>query len=114
MKICIILYKHVSNSRNAHNAQQNYLSIELLLNLLTAFFVEKTRFLSDFFSNSEFGMRVHREKIEARSEGISLSTFLIISLRKINILRRTKLYPIELHGIYEMHVKPMLLNIMNI
>ena len=55
-------------------------------------------------------MRVYRGKIEARSEGISLFTFLRISPRKINILKRTKLNPIKLNEANDMNVKKMLLN----
>ena len=85
LKIYITFYKHLLNTINRINAQQNYLLIELLLNLLAAFCVEKTRFLSNFFSNSEFRMRVYKGKIEARNESISLYTFLRISPPKINI-----------------------------
>ena len=94
--------------------QSNYLSIVPLLNLLAAFFVEKRRFLSIFFPNSGFGMRVYRGKIEARSEGISLYTFWTISLRKINILKKTKLDPRELNELNDMHVENILLNLTDI
>ena len=89
-KIYITFYNYVSNINNVNNARSNYLSIELLLNLLTEFFVEKTRFFPKIVSNSEFEMRVYRGKIEARNEGISFYTFLRISPRKINILKNTK------------------------
>ena len=60
-------------------------------------------------------MRVYKEKIEARSEGISLYTFLRISPRKINILKKTKLGPIELNKLNDKNVKKkMLLNLKNI
>ena len=88
--------------------------IESLLNLLAAFFVEKTRFLSIFFSVSEFGMRVYRGKIEARNESISLYTFLRISPRKMNILKKTKLDPRELNEVDDINVVKMLLNITSI
>ena len=85
------------------------------MNLLAAFLVEKTRFVSIFFSNSEFGMRVYRGKIEARNGSISLYTFLRIFPRKINILKKTKLGPRELiNEIDDTNVKAMLLNLTNI
>ena len=67
-----------------------------------------------FFSNSEFRMRVYKGKIEARNEGISLYTFLRISPRKINILKKTKLDSRELNILDNMNVKKALLNITNI
>ena len=78
MNIHITLYKYILNIINKNDAQKNYLSIEPFLNLLAAFFVEKMRFLSIFFSKSEFGMRVYRGKIEARNECILLYTCLRI------------------------------------
>ena len=72
------------------------------------------RFLPIFFSNSEFGMRVYRGEIEARNEGISLYTFLRISPRKINILEKTKLGPVDLNEFDGINVKKMLLNLTNI
>ena len=59
-------------------------------------------------------MRVHKGKIEARSESISLYTFLRISPRKINILEKAKLSPVELNRLYDMNAKKMLLNLTNI
>ena len=59
-------------------------------------------------------MRVYRGKIEARNEGISLYTFLRISPRKIEILKRAKLGPREPNEVDEMNVKQMLLNLTNI
>ena len=50
-------------------------------------------------------MRVHKGKIEARSESISLYTFLRISPRKINILEKAKLSPVELNRLYDMNAK---------
>ena len=50
-------------------------------------------------------MRAYRGKIEARSENILLYTFLRISPRKINILKKTKLGPRELNEVDEMNVK---------
>ena len=85
-----------------------------MLNLLGAFFVEKTRVLSIFFSNSEFGMRVYRGEIEARSDGFSLFIFLRISPRKINILKKTKLGLRELNELDDRNVKKVLLNLTNI
>ena len=114
MTIYITFHKHISNINNGDNAQQNYVSIEPLLNLLVAFFVEKMRFPSKFFSNSEFGMRVYKGKIEARNGGIPLYTFLRISPRKINILKKTNLDPRELNQVDEINVKKMLLDLTNI
>ena len=68
----------------------------------------------DFFSNAEFGMRVYKGKIEARNEGISFYTFLRISPRKINILKKTKLDLRELNKLNDINVKKMLLNLTNI
>ena len=113
MKINITFYKHILSISNGNNTQQNYLPIELLLNLLATLCVEKTRFLSIFFSNSEFGMRVYRGKIDTRRESIFLYTFLRISPRKINILKKTKLGPRELNEVDEMNVKKALLNLTN-
>ena len=50
-------------------------------------------------------MRVYKEKIESRNEGISLYTILRISRRKINIIRKTKLGLIELNEIDGINVK---------
>ena len=93
---------------------KNYSSNELFLNLSTEFFVEKTRFLSKKFSDSEFGMRVYKGKMEARNEDIFLYTFLRISPRKINIFKKTKLDPRELNEINDVNVKKMLFNLTNI
>ena len=73
LKIHITFYKHILNIINGDNVQQNYLSIEPLLNLLATFFVEKTRFLSIFFSNSEFRMRVYKGKLKLETK-VSLFT----------------------------------------
>ena len=59
-------------------------------------------------------MRVYREKIEARSEGISLYTFSRISPRKINILKRTKLGPVDLNKFNDINFKKVLLDLTNI
>ncbi len=59
-------------------------------------------------------MRVYRGKIEARRESISLCTFLRISPRKINILKKTKLGPRELNEVDDIIVNKMLLNLTNI
>ena len=53
-------------------------------------------------------------KIEAKSESILLYTFLKISSQKINILKRSKLGPIELNGIDDINVKKMVFNSANI
>ena len=59
-------------------------------------------------------MRVHRGKIEARDEDIPfLYTFLWISLRKINISKRTKLGQVELNEFNDTTVKKILLNLTN-
>ena len=114
LKIHITFHKNVSNIRNRNNAQQNYLSIELLLISLTRFFVQKTRFLPIFFQIQNFGWGYTRGKIEPRNEDISLYTFLRISARKINILKKTKLGPIELSELNDISIKKMLLNLTNI
>ena len=59
-------------------------------------------------------MRVYKGKIKARNEGIPLYTFLRISSRKINILKKTKLGPRELNELDNMNVEKMLLNLTNI
>ena len=77
------------------------------------FYRENENFVN-FFSNSEFGMRVYKGQIEARSEGISFYTFSRISPRKINILKKTKLDPRELNKMDDMNIKKMLLSLTNI
>ena len=94
--------------------QKNYLSIKLLQNLLAALFIEKTTFLSKFFSVSEFGMRVYKGKMDAKNGGTFLYTFLRISPRKINILKNSKLGLRELNKLNDMNAKKMLLNLSNI
>ena len=59
-------------------------------------------------------MRVYRGKIETKIEGISLYTFLRISPRKINILKKTKLGPRELNKVDDMNVNKIMLNLTNI
>ena len=59
-------------------------------------------------------MRVYKGKIEARNEGIPLYTFLRISPRKTNILKKTKLDPVELNEAKGINFKKMLLNLTNI
>ena len=62
-------------------------------------------------------MRVYKGKFEARNErkpSILLYTFLRISPRKINILKRIKLGPVELNEGDDMNVKKMLLDLTNI
>ena len=51
---------------------------------------------------------------ESRSEGISLYTFLRISPRKINILKKTKLGRRELNEVDDINVEKMLLNTTNV
>ena len=51
LSIHITFYKHIFNINNGDNLHKKYLSIELLLSFLAAFFVEETRFLSIFFQN---------------------------------------------------------------
>ena len=65
-------------------------------------------------SNLEFGMRVYRGKIKAKIKSILLYTFLRISPRKINILKKTKLDPRELNELNDINVKKMLFNFINI
>ena len=77
-------------------------------------FRRENKIFVNFFSNSEFGMRVYKGKMEARNEGIFLYTFLRISPRKINILKKTKLSPRELNEADKMRARKMLLNFMNI
>ena len=77
-------------------------------------FRRENKIFVNFFSNSEFGMRIYRGKIEATGEGICLYTFLRISPRKINILKKTKLGPVDLNKMNEMNVKKMLFNLTNI
>ena len=59
-------------------------------------------------------MRIYKGKIEARNESMSLYTFLRISPRKINILKKTKLSPRELNEVDEVSIQKMLLNLMSI
>ena len=59
-------------------------------------------------------MRVYKGKIEVRNASISLYTFLRISPRKINILKKTKLGLRELNELNDMNVKKVLLNLTNI
>ena len=51
---------------------------------------------------------------EARNENILLYTFLRISLRKISILKKTKLNLRELNEVDDMNVKKMQLNLTDI
>ena len=55
LKIQNTFYEHILNLNNGNNVQQNYLLIELLFNLLAVFFVEKTRFLYNFFEIQNLG-----------------------------------------------------------
>ena len=105
LKIHIPFYKHISSISNAKYTQKNHLSIEPSLNFLSAFSVQKTRFLPKKVSNSEFGMRVYRGKIGARSKSIFLDTFLKISPRKINIIKKTELDPRECNELNDTNVK---------
>ena len=59
-------------------------------------------------------MKVHRGKSEARSEGILLYTFLRISPRKINILKKSKLDTVELNEFDNINLLRTLLNLTNI
>ena len=68
----------------------------------------------NFFSNSEFGMRVYREKIEARNKSISLYIFLTISPPKINIFKKTKLGARELNVVDDVNVTKMQHSLTNI
>ncbi len=75
LKIHITFYKYILKINNKDDAQWNYLSFKPLLSLLVALFIKKTKCLSIFFSNSEFGMRVYKGKIEARNEDIFCTHF---------------------------------------
>ena len=68
----------------------------------------------NFFSNSEFGMRVYKGKFGGKNEGISLYIFLRIFPRKINILKKNKLGPRELNERCGTNTKKILLNLTNI
>ena len=68
-------------------------------------FRRENEVFDNFFSNSEFGMRVYKGIIEARNGGILSYTFLRISPRKINILKKNKLGPRGLNEINDMSVK---------
>ena len=114
LKIHNTFCMYILNISNGDNVKKKYLLIESLLNLLVKFFVEKMRFLSKQIWNSEFGIRVYKGKIEARNECISLYTFLSITPRKINILKRTKLDPTEFNELNHMNVKKILFNLTNI
>ena len=85
LKIQATFYKHALNLKNWRNMRYNYLSIELLLNVLAIFFVEKKN--TTFFFKFEIwneGILVFWEYIEY----ILFHAFLKISLRKINILEK--------------------------
>ena len=65
--------------------------------------------------NTEFGMRVYILFFSSKTEeDILLYTFLRISLRKINILKKTKLDLRKLNEIDDMNAKKILLNLTNI
>ena len=59
-------------------------------------------------------MRVYKGKIKAGNEDILLYTFLRISSRKINILKKAKLGSRELSELNDMNIKKILLNLTNI
>ena len=77
-------------------------------------FRRENEFFVNFFSNSEFGMRVYKGKIDARNESVPWYTFLRISPRKINTLKKTKLDPRELNELDDVSVEKLLLNLANI
>ena len=65
LKVHITFYKHISNVSYLSDAQNNYLSIELLHNLLATFFVEKPRFFQFFqIQNLEWGYTGEKLKLE--------------------------------------------------
>ena len=76
------------------------------------------RRVNEIFANFFFKFRIWDEGIQGkfggRRKGISLHTFLRISPRKINILKKTKLDPRELNEVDDMNVKKLLLNLTNI
>ena len=59
-------------------------------------------------------MRIYKGKFGGKNEGISLHTFLRISPRKIDILKKTKLGPGELNKVNDMDMKNILLTLTNI
>ena len=59
-------------------------------------------------------MRVYKGKIAARSKGIYLYTFLRISPRKINILKKIKLDLRELNEVNSMNAKKKYCSMFNI
>ena len=114
LKIRIAFYKHASKLVYGNNVQQNYLSIEPLLNLLAAFVVEKTRFLSKFFQIQSLGWGYTRENLEVKTR-VSLCTYFWGYLHEKSIfLKKTKLGLRKLNELNDMNVNKMLLNITNV
>ena len=75
LKMHNIFYKHISNIINGNNAQKNYFSIEPLLNLLSAFFVEKSRFLSIFSQIQDLGWGYTGEKLKLEAKVFPCTRF---------------------------------------
>jgi hypothetical protein len=72
-------------------------------------FRRENKIFVKFFSNSKFKTRVYWSFFEAKPKFFFFFTFLRISLRKINILKRAKLHWTELSKIYGKNKKYWLL-----
>ena len=105
LKIHNIFYKHILNINYENNVQQNYLSIinRAIMELFSCIFRRENRTFINFFSNSKFGIRVYRGKVETRN-GYYFVYILRIYPRKINILKKTKLGPIEPNEVDDMNI----------
>ena len=68
LRLYNVWHKYTLNISNTKNAQQNYLSIELLPSLLAAFFVEKIGFVSIFFQIQNLGWGYIREKLKLEAK----------------------------------------------
>ena len=73
LKIHITFYKHTFKISNGNNVQQNYQSIEPLLNFLAVFFIEEIRFLSIFFQIQNWGWGYTGGKLKLEAK-VSLCT----------------------------------------
>ena len=91
------------------------LSIDLVITELSSYILRReNKTFVEFFFKFRIWDEGIQGKIEARNESIPLYTFLRISSRKINILKKIKLGPRELNELDDMNVKKMLLNLTNI
>ena len=81
------------------------------MNFLDRFFIEKTGFLSTFFSNPKFEAMVYWSFLEAKSRIFFFYAFSRISPRKINILKKSKMELTELIRLYNINKKQLLLNL---